>query len=400
MIRKKKCVAMLLAGGQGSRLYALTNNLAKPAVSFGGKYRIIDFPLSNCVNSGIDTVGILAQYQPLLMNEYIGNGQPWDLDRTFGGVHILSPYQGKHSSDWYKGTANAIYQNIHFIKQYNPDYVLILSGDHIYKMDYSRMLEAHIKAGAACTVAAIEVPMKEASRFGIINADKDGTITGFEEKPAHPKSNLASMGIYVFTAEKLYSYLEKDAKKPDSENDFGKNVLPDMLTSGEKMTAYVFDGYWKDVGTIDSLYEANMDLLGDVPKIDVTDKKWKIQSRNPLMQPQYLGKGSKVINSIVMSGSEIWGEVDNSVLSSGVIVKKGAKVKDSIIMANTVIEEGAIVNYSIIDENTEIGPKAEIGERKSDSVKIALLGRNIKVEAGAVVPQGAIVDKDVVKEVK
>ena len=400
MIRKKKCVAMLLAGGQGSRLYALTNNIAKPAVSFGGKYRIIDFPLSNCVNSGIDTVGILAQYQPLLMNEYIGNGQPWDLDRTFGGVHILSPYQGKHSSDWYKGTANAIYQNIHFIKQYNPDYVLILSGDHIYKMDYSRMLEAHIKAGAACTVAAIEVPMKEASRFGIINADKDGTITGFEEKPAHPKSNLASMGIYVFTAEKLYSYLEKDAKKPDSENDFGKNVLPDMLTSGEKMTAYVFDGYWKDVGTIDSLYEANMDLLGDVPKIDVTDKKWKIQSRNPLMQPQYLGKGSKVINSIVMSGSEIWGEVDNSVLSSGVIVKKGAKVKDSIIMANTVIEEGAIVNYSIIDENTEIGPKAKIGERKSDSVKIALLGRNIKVEAGAVVPQGAIVDKDVVKEVK
>ncbi|HCY51151.1 MAG TPA: glucose-1-phosphate adenylyltransferase [Clostridiales bacterium] len=400
MIRKKKCVAMLLAGGQGSRLYALTNNIAKPAVSFGGKYRIIDFPLSNCVNSGIDTVGILAQYQPLLMNEYIGNGQPWDLDRTFGGVHILSPYQGKHSSDWYKGTANAIYQNIHFIKQYNPDYVLILSGDHIYKMDYSRMLEAHIKAGAACTVAAIEVPMKEASRFGIINADKDGTITGFEEKPAHPKSNLASMGIYVFTAEKLYSYLEKDAKKPDSENDFGKNVLPDMLTSGEKMTAYVFDGYWKDVGTIDSLYEANMDLLGDVPKIDVTDKKWKIQSRNPLMQPQYLGKGSKVINSIVMSGSEIWGEVDNSVLSSGVIVKKGAKVKDSIIMANTVIEEGAIVNYSIIDENTEIGPKAKIGEKKSDSVKIALLGRNIKVEAGAVVPQGAIVDKDVVKEVK
>ena len=400
MIRKKKCVAMLLAGGQGSRLYALTNNIAKPAVSFGGKYRIIDFPLSNCVNSGIDTVGILAQYQPLLMNEYIGNGQPWDLDRTFGGVHILSPYQGKHSSDWYKGTANAIYQNIHFIKQYNPDYVLILSGDHIYKMDYSIMLEAHIKAGAACTVAAIEVPMKEASRFGIINADKDGTITGFEEKPVHPKSNLASMGIYVFTAEKLYSYLEKDAKKPDSENDFGKNVLPDMLTSGEKMTAYVFDGYWKDVGTIDSLYEANMDLLGDVPKIDVTDKKWKIQSRNPLMQPQYLGKGSKVINSIVMSGSEIWGEVDNSVLSSGVIVKKGAKVKDSIIMANTVIEEGAIVNYSIIDENTEIGPKAKIGEKKSDSVKIALLGRNIKVEAGAVVPQGAIVDKDVVKEVK
>lgn len=400
MIRKKKCVAMLLAGGQGSRLYALTSNMAKPAVSFGGKYRIIDFPLSNCVNSGIDTVGILAQYQPLLMNEYIGNGQPWDLDRTFGGVHILSPYQGKNSSDWYKGTANAIYQNIHFIKQYNPDYVLILSGDHIYKMDYSKMIDEHVKTEAACTVAAIEVPMEEASRFGIINADENGTITGFEEKPAHPKSNLASMGIYVFSADKLYDYLEADAAKEGSENDFGKNVLPDMLASGEKMSTYVFDGYWKDVGTINSLYEANMDLLGDSPKIDVYDKKWKIQSRNPMMQPQYLGEGGKIINSIVMSGSEIWGEVENSVLSSGVIVKKGAKVKDSIIMANVVIEEGAKVNYSIIDENTVVGAKAKVGEAKSDSVKITLVGRNLNIEGGATVCEGLIVDKDVVKEDK
>ncbi len=394
MLIKKKCVAMLLAGGQGSRLYALTNNIAKPAVSFGGKYRIIDFPLSNCVNSGIDTVGILAQYQPLLMNEYIGNGQPWDLDRTFGGVHILSPYQGKTSSDWYKGTANAIYQNIHFIKQYNPDYVLILSGDHIYKMDYSKMIEYHKNNHADCTVAAIEVPLEEASRFGIINANTDGSIYEFEEKPKNPKSNLASMGIYIFSAEKLYKYLEFDNNNSESSKDFGKNVLPDMLQNGERMFAYKFSGYWKDVGTIDSLYEANMDLLGDVPKIDVTDKKWKIQSKNPMMPPQYLGKGSKVVNSIIMSGSEIYGEVENSVLSSGVIVKKGAKVKDSIIMANTVIGENARVNYSIIDENTVIGAKAKIGSLKADDVKIALIGRNINIADGAVVENGQIVDKD------
>ncbi len=400
MKRKKKCVAMLLAGGQGSRLYALTNNMAKPAVSFGGKYRIIDFPLSNCVNSGIDTVGILTQYQPLLLNEYIGNGQPWDLDREFGGVHILAPYQGKTSSDWYKGTANAIYQNIHFIKQYNPEYVLILSGDHIYKMDYSRMIMAHARAGAACTVAAIEVPMEEASRFGIINANEDGSIYEFEEKPKQPKSNLASMGIYVFSAEKLYSYLELDNQTEGSENDFGKNILPKMLADGEKMQTYIFDGYWKDVGTIQSLYEANMDLLGDVPKIDVVDKSWKIQSRSPLAPPQYLGDGSKVVNSIILSGSEIFGEVENSVLSSGVIVKKGAKVKDSIIMADTVICENAVVEYSIIDENTIIGAKAKIGSPKTSGDGIALLGRNINVESGAVVKGGAMIDKDVYKEDK
>ena len=395
MKRKKRCVAMLLAGGQGSRLYALTNNIAKPAVSFGGKYRIIDFPLSNCVNSGIDTVGILTQYQPLLMNEYIGNGQPWDLDRAFGGVHILSPYQAKNSSDWYKGTANAIYQNIHFIKQYNPDYVLILSGDHIYKMDYSLMIDQHVKNGASCTVAAIEVPIEEASRFGILNVTADDTIYEFEEKPKKPKSNLASMGIYVFTAEKLYKYLELDNAKVDTENDFGKNILPTMLADGEKMVAYRFNGYWKDVGTIQSLYDANMDLLGDVPKIDVTDKKWIIQSRSPLAPPQYLGDGSKVSNSIILSGCEIFGEVENSVLSSGVIVKAGAKVKDSVIMQDTVIDEGATVEYSIIDENTFISKNAKIGSPKESGKGIALLGRGIVVEEGLLVEGGAMIDKDV-----
>ena len=394
---KKKCVAMLLAGGQGSRLYALTNNIAKPAVSFGGKYRIIDFPLSNCVNSGIDTVGILTQYQPLLLNEYIGNGQPWDLDREFGGVHILAPYQGKNSSDWYKGTANAIYQNLHFIKQFSPDFVLILSGDHIYKMDYSQMIDAHVKTGADCTVAAIEVPMEEASRFGIINANPDGSIYEFEEKPKQPKSNLASMGIYVFSTDKLCKYLELDNAKTDTENDFGKNVLPDMLNSGEKMFAYKFNGYWKDVGTIQSLYDANMDLLGDSPKIDVVEKSWKIQSRSPLAPPQYLGVGSKVVNSIILSGSEIYGEVVNSVLSSGVIVKKGAKVIDSVIMQDTVIEEGAVVQYSIIDQDTVIGAKAKVGEPKDSNKGIALLGREITVESGATVKGGAIVDKNISK---
>ena len=299
MIRKKKCVAMLLAGGQGSRLYDLTSVIAKPAVSFGGKYRIIDFPLSNCVNSGIDTVGVLTQYQPLKLNEYIGNGQPWDLDRAFGGVHILSPYQGKHSSDWYKGTANAIYQNIHFIKQFDPDYVLILSGDHIYKMNYSTMINYHILKNADCTIAAINVPLSEASRFGILNTKEDGTIYEFEEKPKNPKSTLASMGIYVFSADKLYKYLEEDNADTSSSNDFGKNVLPKMLNCGERMLAYEFNGYWKDVGTIDSLYEANMDLLGDKPNFDITDASWKIQSRSPLAPPHYIGDGAKTVNSMI-----------------------------------------------------------------------------------------------------
>ena len=400
MIRKKKCVAMLLAGGQGSRLYALTNNIAKPAVSFGGKYRIIDFPLSNCVNSGIDTVGVLTQYQPLILNTYIGNGKPWDLDRAFGGVHTLPPYQGKNSSDWYKGTANAIYQNLRFINQFNPDYVLVLSGDHIYKMNYSLMLNYHILNGADCTIAAIDVPMEEASRFGILNTNEDGTIYEFEEKPKKPKSTLASMGIYIFSTKKLEKYLIEESQNPDSSNDFGKDILPKMLASGEKMMAYQFEGYWKDVGTIDSLFEANMDLLGDNPKFDVTDNAWKIQSRSPLAPPHFIGDGAKTFNSIIMSGCEIYGTVENSVLSSDVVVKKGAVVKNSIVMGDVVIEEDAKIEYSIIDENTKIEKGAIIGEEKSSGKGIALLGRGITVGEGAVIEGGAVVDKDYNKEEK
>lgn len=397
-MRKKKCVAMLLAGGQGSRLYALTNNIAKPAVSFGGKYRIIDFPLSNCVNSGIDTVGVLTQYQPLILNHYIGNGQPWDLDRNFGGVHTLPPYQGKNSSDWYKGTANAIYQNMRFMSQYNPDYILILSGDHIYKMNYSLMLNYHILNDADCTIAAINVPIEEASRFGIINTNKDGSIYEFEEKPKKPKSTLASMGIYVFSAKKLYKYLEEDNQNPNSSNDFGKDVLPRMLNQGEKMMAYEFDGYWKDVGTIDSLYEANMDLLGDNPKFDVADTSWKIQSRSPLAPPQYIGEGAKTDNSIIMSGCEIYGTVENSVLASDVIVNKGAVIKNSIIMGDVVVNEGAVIEYSIIDENVVIGKNARIGQQKADGKGIAVIGRNTTIGDEVVVEGGKIIDINVAKE--
>ena len=398
MIRKKKCVAMLLAGGQGSRLYALTNNIAKPAVSFGGKYRIIDFPLSNCVNSGIDTVGVLTQYQPLVLNDYIGNGQPWDLDRTFGGVHILSPYQGKNSSDWYKGTANAIYQNMHFMQQFNPEYILILSGDHIYKMNYATMLNQHVKNGADCTIAAIDVPKEEASRFGILNTNPDGVIYEFEEKPKNPKSTLASMGIYIFTADKLFKYLEEDSKNPNSSNDFGKDILPKMLNDGNKMMAYQFEGYWKDVGTIDSLFEANMDLLGDNPNFDVTDTSWKIQSRSPLASPHYISDDAKTTNSIIMSGCEVYGTVENSVLASSVIVEKGAVIKNSIIMANVEIGENSVIEHSIIDENTVIGKNVKIGGDKGE--KITVLSRNIKICDNAVIKNGEMVDKDIVKEGK
>ena len=394
MVNRKECVAMLLAGGQGSRLYALTNKIAKPAVSFGGKYRIIDFPLSNCVNSGIDTVGVLTQYQPLVLNDYIGNGEPWDLDRSYGGVHILSPYQAKHGSEWFKGTANAIYQNIPFIKRYDPEYVLILSGDHIYKMDYSRMIEKHKNTGAACTIAAIKVPMEEASRFGILNVKEDGEIYQFEEKPKQPKSDLASMGIYVFSAEKLYKYLEEDEADLLSSKDFGKDVLPKMLASGEKMMSYTFDGYWKDVGTINSLYESNMDILKGVPGFDLADEVWKIRSRNPIAPPHYLGKDACVNNSIVSSGCEIDGNVDGSILSHDVIVGKGATVKNSVIFSGAKICENAVVEYAIIDENVIVGKGARIGADNADK-KIAVLGRDIKVADGARVVAGEIVDTDV-----
>ena len=395
MQRKKECVAMLLAGGQGSRLYALTNNIAKPAVPFGAKYRIIDFPLSNCINSGIDTVGVLTQYQPLVLNEYIGNGQPWDLDRNFGGVHVLSPYQKKSKSAWYEGTANAIFQNLNFIKMYNPEYVLILSGDHIYKMDYSKMLRAHIDKGADCTIAAIDVPLKEASRFGILNTNPDGSIYEFEEKPKQPKSTLASMGVYIFTAEKMYKYLEEDDDDPNSSKDFGKNILPAMLNAGEKMFAYQFEGYWKDVGTINSLWEANMDLLGETPVFDVSDTAWKIHSRNPLAPPEYMGEKAVVKNSMIALGCEIYGTVQNSVLSSNVVVEEGATVIDSVIMSGTVIKKGACVSYSIIDEDVVVDENATIGADKATAKGIAVLGRGITVGKGAKVGAGQIIDKNI-----
>ncbi len=398
MQRKKECVAMLLAGGQGSRLYALTNNIAKPAVPFGAKYRIIDFPLSNCINSGIDTVGVLTQYQPLVLNEYIGNGQPWDLDRNFGGVHVLSPYQKKAKSAWYEGTANAIYQNLNFIKMYNPEYVLILSGDHIYKMDYSDMLKAHIDKQADCTIAAIEVPLKEASRFGILNTREDGSIYEFEEKPKQPKSTLASMGIYIFTAEKMYQYLEQDEENPDSSKDFGKDVLPAMLNAGEKMFAYLFEGYWKDVGTINSLWEANMDLLGENPAFDVSDSEWKIHSRNPLAPPEYLGANASVRNSMIALGCEVYGSVENSLLSSNVVIEEGASVSDSVIMSGTVIKSGARIRYSIIDENVVVDSDVCVGEEKGKGITV--LGRNITVGKGAVVKGGEIIDKNIEAGVK
>ncbi|MBR7100553.1 MAG: glucose-1-phosphate adenylyltransferase [Clostridia bacterium] len=399
MQRKKECVAMLLAGGQGSRLYALTAKIAKPAVEFGAKYRIIDFPLSNCINSGIDTVGVMTQYEPLILNEYIGNGQPWDLDRVFGGVHILSPYQGKVKSSWFEGTANAIYQNMHFMKMYNPEYVLILGGDHIYKMDYAAMLKAHKDSKADCTIACMPVPIEEASRFGVLNTKEDGEIYEFEEKPKKPKSNLASMGIYIFTAEKLFKYLELDEQNPESSKDFGKDILPAMLNAGEKMMSYKFTGYWKDVGTVLSLWEANMDLLGDEPAFDVSDDSWKIHSRNPLAPPEYIGEKAKVSDSMIALGCEIQGKVEHSVLASNVVVEEGAYVKDAVIMAGTVVKSGARVEYSIVDEDVVIGENAVVGAPKDSGLGldekgcgIAVIGRNTVVEAGAKVQPGVIID--------
>ncbi len=391
MLSKKECVAMLLAGGQGSRLYTLTSKIAKPAVSFGGKYRIIDFPLSNCINSGIDTVGVLTQYEPLELNDYIGNGQPWDLDRMYGGVHILSPYQAKRGKEWYKGTANAIYQNISFIKRYNPEYVLILSGDHIYKMNYDEMLDFHKENGADVTVATIEVPLEEASRFGVVNVGENNDIVEFEEKPKNPKSNLASMGIYIFNAKKLYSYLEEDEIREGSSNDFGKNILPAMLEAGEKMFAYVFHGYWKDVGTIDSLYEANMDLLGVSPVFDISDEDWKIHSKNPIAPPHYIGESGDVTGSIIALGCEIEGKVVNSILSANVTIEEGAIVSNSVIFSGAVIKSGAKIYNSIIDENVTIGENATVGALKKPR-KITVLGRGLTVGEGEVIESGKIVE--------
>lgn len=393
MFKKKECVGMLLAGGQGSRLYALTKKTAKPAVPFGGKYRIIDFPLSNCINSGIDTVGVLTQYQPLVLNEYIGNGQPWDLDRVYGGVNILPPYQGQKSADWYKGTANAIYQNLEFIKRYDPDHVLILSGDHIYKMDYSKMLDYHKSVGAACTIAVIDVPIEEASRFGIMSTNPDGSIYKFSEKPKHPDSTKASMGIYIFDTKKLEAYLTEDNEDPSSSNDFGKNIIPNMLAAGESMYAYSFEGYWKDVGTISSLWEANMDLLGSSPVLDLGDKKWRIYSRHSAEGPQFVGAHANVENSYITEGCEIYGSVKNCVIGAGVKIAEGASVCDSVLMGDTVIERGAQVEYSIIDTGVYIGEGAHVGKAKADGVEISVIGEDVKIDSGAVVEAGAMISE-------
>lgn len=391
MNTKKECVAMLLAGGQGSRLYTLTEKTAKPAVLFGGKYRIIDFPMSNCVNSGIDTVGVLTQYQPMVLNEYIGNGQPWDLDRLNGGVMVLPPYQGKNGADWYKGTANAIYQNMQFINRYDPDYVLILSGDHIYKMDYAKMLDAHKKSGADCTIAVLNVPLDQASRFGIMNTDETGRIIEFEEKPKHPKSTKASMGIYIFTKKLLEEYLTKDDADPESAKDFGKNVIPAMLNDGRKMVAYPFEGYWKDVGTLTSLWEANMDLLGTNPEFDLHTKDWRIYSRNNNLPPHFISETATVKNSLITEGCDIRGTVINSVLSNGVTVEEGAVVRDSVLMTDVTVKAGARVEYSIIDSDTVICENASVGKERASARGLAVVGEGLVVEAGSVIPDGEMV---------
>ena len=372
---------MLLAGGQGSRLYDLTKQIAKPAVSFGGKYKIIDFPLSNCINSGIDTVGVLTQYQPLALNEYVANGAPWDLDRMRGGLSVLPPYQGGKHSDWYKGTANAIYQNINFIKRYNPDYVLILSGDHIYRMDYKLMLEQHKRTGAVCTVATITVPMEEASRFGICNTNPDGSIYEFEEKPKQPKNNQASMGIYIFSTKTLIEYLEADEADENSSNDFGKNIIPNLLNNGEKLYSYKFDGYWKDVGTISSLWEANMDLIGEEPILNLAEKKLRIYSKNTARAPQYVGAKAKISNSLIPEGCRIYGTVKNSILSGGVVVEEGAVVSDSVIMDDVVIKKGASVYTAIIDADSVIEEGAVVGTEGAGKDNITVIASGSVVAA-------------------
>ncbi len=403
MFRKQNCVAMLLAGGQGSRLYALTKTIAKPAVPYGGKYRIIDFPLSNCVNSGIETVGVLTQYQPLELSDYIGSGQPWDLDRMDAGVHLLPPYQRNKGADWYKGTANAIYQNMVFIERYDPEYVLVLSGDHIYKMDYSKMIAEHKKNKADCTIAVIEVEMEEASRFGILNTNEDGSIYEFDEKPAVPKSNLASMGIYVFNWKKLRKYLEEDEQDPASQNDFGKNVLPAMLAAGERMFAYRFEGYWKDVGTIDSLWEANMDLLNPKVPLDLSDDTWRIYSRTPGLPPHYISDTAKVQNSMISEGGNICGTVESSLIFAGVTVEEGACVRDSIVMPGVTVKRGATVQYAIVAENAVIGEDAVVGElpeeiAELDNWGVAVVAAGVTVGEQCRISAKAMIDRDVVKE--
>ena len=394
---KKECVAMLLAGGQGSRLYVLTGDMAKPAVPFGGKFRIIDFPLSNCANSGIDTVGVLTQYRPLELNSYIGNGQPWELDRLDGGVHILPPYQSATGASWYKGTANAIYQNIGFLDLYDPEYVVILSGDHIYKMDYSDMVDFHKKTQAACTISVLEVTLEEATRFGIMNVDENDQVYEFEEKPKHPKSTLASMGIYVFSWKKLRQYLIDDEADPNSSNDFGKNIIPNMLAAGEKLMTYRFNGYWKDVGTINSLWDANMDMLAINSGISMYDNSWPIYARTPVKPPHVTGPNAQVSHSLVTGGCRVDGVVENSVLFNSVTVEEGADIQYSILMPGAVVKKGAVVSYAIVAEGAVIEEEATVGAPPSDDPDwgIAVVAGGVTVGPKAVIKPSAMIREDV-----
>ena len=396
---KKEMIAMLLAGGQGSRLGVLTAKVAKPAVAFGGKYKIIDFPLSNCINSGIDTVGVLTQYQPLRLNSHIGIGIPWDLDRNIGGVTVLPPYEKSKNTEWYTGTANAIFQNLDYMDSYNPDYILILSGDHIYKMDYEVMLDYHKANKADVTIAAMPVPIEEASRFGVVVTDEDHKITEFQEKPEHPKSNLASMGIYVFTWSKLKKYLIDNENANTGSKDFGKDIIPSMLSNDERLFAYTFEGYWKDVGTLDSLWEANMDLLSPSVPLDLYEQNWKIYSRNNNMPPQYIGDKAEVENSMISEGSTINGKVDFSVIFAGATVEEGATVNYSIIMPGTVIKSGAVVEYSIVGEDCVVHENAKIGlspesVENRDEWGIAVVGHNVDISEGAEVLPKQIISKN------
>ena len=397
-MRKKRCIAMLLAGGQGSRLGLLTKAMAKPAVPFGGKYRIIDFPLSNCSNSGIDVVGVLTQYQPLELNRYIGAGQPWDLDLTNGGVFVLPPYMTASSGQWYRGTANAIYQNMSFIEQYDPDYVLVLSGDHIYKMDYRRMLNAHMESNADVTIDVRPVPWAEAPSFGIMNVNEEGMITEFEEKPKNPKSNLASMGVYIFSWPVMKKYLTEDDANPNSKNDFGKNIIPNILNDDLRLMAYSFEDYWKDVGTIASLWEANMDLLAESPQFKLRDGSWPIYARSPQKPPHFVGPMAVIENSSITEGCEIYGTVKHSVIFAGVTIEEGAVVEDSVIMPNTTIKRGAIVKRSMIAENCVIGSNALVGASDDGDEGIALIGNYTNLPEGYVVKAGDQVDNDIIKE--
>ena len=393
--QKKRCVAMLLAGGQGSRLKVLTENTAKPAVPFGGKYRIIDFPLSNCVNSGIDTVGILTQYQPLELNEYIGNGQPWGLNKSLSCAQVLPPYErNDKKSGWYKGTANAIYQNIAFIERYNPEYVLILSGDHIYKMDYAAMIDYHEKNGAECTIAVRNVPLAEASRFGILNTNPDNSIYEFEEKPAKPKSTNASMGIYVFNWNILRQYLIADEEDTTSSNDFGKNIIPNLLKDGHKMMAYTFEGYWKDVGTIDSLWEANMELLGKEPEFDIRgEERSKIYARNNALPSSYIDARAKVSNCFIAEGSEVYGTIRHSIVSTGCTIGEGALVEDSVVMPGVTIEPGAIVRHAILGEDSKVCRNAVVGGAfdAGDKKEISVTAKGSVIEANTVLLPGEMI---------